>query len=363
MQKLSLRLQLLAISALLLLPGIATAQIVLTQSDLSASLAPGKSYDSHVDTSRASVNVGSPSASAQTWDFTGRVYGSLYRVMYPNPASTPFTGLFPSASVASYSKDSSSAGKYETWTYGQLTTTDYLNVGSVIRVSGTAHDTTIVDSLQPAQSVIKIPLQYNLSWNYSSLPKLTSFGEGIGTRSTKSVAYVVDAFGTVSVPGRTFDALRLKSTEIDTTQTIFNGVVYSTQTSTIISYLWIGKDGNSASATVSPTVVVSYSLPSGGATSVEPVAFNGPNTFSLGQNYPNPFNPSTSIEFEIQDAGRTTLSVFNILGQEVATLVDKYLPAGHYRMTFNANDLPSGPYIYSIQSAGTRTARKMMLLK
>jgi hypothetical protein len=363
MQKPSLHLQVLAISALLLLPGIGTAQIVLTQSDLSASLAPGMSYDSHIDTSRASVNVGSPSASAQTWDFTGRIFGSLYEEMYVNPASTPFTGLFPSATVVLYNNDSSSAGKYETWTYGQLTTTDYLNVGTVTQVSGTAHDTTIVDSLQPAQLVIKIPLQYNLSWNYNSLPKPTSLGQGIATRSTKSVAYIVDAFGTVSVPGTTFDALRLKSTEIDTTQTLFNGVVYGTQTTTVISYLWIGKDGSSASATVSPAVVVSYSLPAGSATSVEPVAFNGPSTFSLGQNYPNPFNPSTNIEFEIQDAGHTTLSVFNILGQQVATLVDKYLPAGHYRVNFNAYDLASGLYIYAIQSGENRTARKMILMK
>jgi hypothetical protein len=363
MRKLSLQLQVLAISALLLLPGIAAAQIVFSYSDASAILAPGKTYDSYVDNSGASVNVGSASGSAQTWNFTGRNYSNIYREMYLSAASTPFTGLFPSTSLASYTKDSSSTGKYETWTYGQLTTTDYLNAGSVTRVSGTAHDTTLVDSLAPAQSTFKIPLQYNLSWNYNAVPKLTNLGQGVQTRSTKSVAYIVDAFGTVSVPGKTFDALRLKSTEIDSIETIFNGNSYGTQVTTVVSYLWIGRDGSSASATVSPTVVVSYSIPAGSATSVEPVPFNGPTVFSLGQNYPNPFNPSTNIEFGIQSAGQTTLRVFNVLGQEVATLVDGYLPAGHYRVNFNANDLASGLYIYAIQSGENRTARKMILMK
>jgi hypothetical protein len=361
MQILSLRLRVLAICALLF-PCIATAQIVLTQSDASAILAAGKTYDSHVDTSRASVNIGSASSSAQTWNFAARNYGSSYTETYINPTSTPFTGLFPSANVGTYTKDSSSAGKLETYTYGQLINTDYLSVGSVTRASGTAHDTTMVDSLKPAQSVIKLPLQYNMSWSYKSLPQITSFVLGYATKSTRSVDNAVDAFGTVSVPGKTFDALRLKSTEIDTIQTIIAGIVYSTQVNTFTSYVWLAKDGSSASVSVSGSEV-SYSLPSSGATSVEHIAFDGPSTFSLEQNYPNPFNPSTNIEFEIQDGGRTTLSVFNILGQEVATLVDRYMPAGRYRVTFNANDLPSGPYIYSVQSGGTRTARKIMLVK
>ncbi|MGA9363194.1 MAG: T9SS type A sorting domain-containing protein [Bacteroidota bacterium] len=363
MRKPTLLFRVLAMSALLLLPGIAGAQIVLNQSDASAILATGKTYDSHVDLSGASVDIGYEYNYAQTWDFTGRNYGSLTREMYLSAASTPFNSLFPSASLASYVKDSNSSGKYETWTYGQLTATDYVNAGSVTRVSGTAHDTTLVDSLRPAQSALKFPLQYNLSWNYNAVPKLTDLGQGIQTRSTKSVAYVVDAFGTVSVPGKTFDALRLKTTEIDSTETIFNGYSYGTQVTTVVSYLWIGRDGSSASATVSPAVVVSYSTPSTGASSVEPVPFNGPTAFSLGQNYPNPFNPSTNIEFGIRNAGQTTLRVFNILGQEVATLVDRYLPAGRYRVNFNANDLASGLYIYSIESGENRTARKMILMK
>jgi hypothetical protein len=354
-------LQILALAVwALLLPGIAATQIVITQSDVSATLAPGKTYDSRTDTSGASVNIGSASASAQTWNFTGRNYTRASMAMYANPASTPYSGLFPSATTVGYSKDSSSAGKYESWTYGQLTSTDYLYIGTVTRVSQTAYDTTLVDSLRPAQSAFKLPLQYNMSWSWNSLPKITSPVPGVSTSYTRNVANVVDAFGTVSVPGKTFDALRLKSTEVDTIQTLISGVVYNTQVSTFTTLLWIGKDGSSASVGGSS---VSYTLPSSGATSVEPVAFNGPTAFSLGQNYPNPFNPSTNIEFGIQNAGETTLRVFNILGQEVATLVDRHLPAGRYRVNFNANDLASGLYIYTIQSGENRTARKMMLVR
>lgn len=80
MRKPTLQLRVLAISALLLLPGIAAAQIVLTQSDLSATLALGRTYDSQTDTSGASFNIGSASASAQTWNFTGRNYSKSSRV-------------------------------------------------------------------------------------------------------------------------------------------------------------------------------------------------------------------------------------------------------------------------------------------
>ncbi|HRR19497.1 MAG TPA: T9SS type A sorting domain-containing protein [Ignavibacteriales bacterium] len=87
------------------------------------------------------------------------------------------------------------------------------------------------------------------------------------------------------------------------------------------------------------------------------------NGYMLGQNYPNPFNPTTKIGFTIPKAGHVTLKVYNMLGQEVATLVDKYMNAGTDIVNFNATNLPSGTYIYQLKSGSVTITKKMMLVK
>jgi hypothetical protein len=86
-------------------------------------------------------------------------------------------------------------------------------------------------------------------------------------------------------------------------------------------------------------------------------------TFSLAQNYPNPFNPSTQIRFSIPKQSLVSLKVFNILGQEVATLLNKEMNSGTYDVDFNAASLSSGIYIYTITAGSYKATKKMMLLK
>jgi hypothetical protein len=88
-----------------------------------------------------------------------------------------------------------------------------------------------------------------------------------------------------------------------------------------------------------------------------------PRTFGLSQNFPNPFNPSTRIEFEVGSFVRTSLKVYNLIGEEVATLVNEDLPAGRYERTFNASSLPSGVYIYRLDAGAYKETRKLLLLK
>ncbi|MFH1214046.1 MAG: T9SS type A sorting domain-containing protein, partial [Candidatus Neomarinimicrobiota bacterium] len=85
--------------------------------------------------------------------------------------------------------------------------------------------------------------------------------------------------------------------------------------------------------------------------------------FRLNQNYPNPFNPTTQISFNLEKSGYTTLSIYNLLGQVVATPVAKHLPAGSYQINFDASHLAGGMYFYKLESAGQINVRKMMLLK
>jgi len=85
--------------------------------------------------------------------------------------------------------------------------------------------------------------------------------------------------------------------------------------------------------------------------------------YSLMQNYPNPFNPSTTISFSIPVEGFVSLNVFNALGEKVSTLVSENLVAGTYKYDWNASDLPSGIYFYSLTAESFKLTRKLVLLK
>lgn len=108
---------------------------------------------------------------------------------------------------------------------------------------------------------------------------------------------------------------------------------------------------------------------------MEPVSVENENLvisdFILHQNYPNPFNPSTVISYQLPVNSKVTLKVYDILGNEVATLVDEYREAGKFNITFDASKLSSGVYIYKLNVVASKTnsgqsfvsSRKMLLIK
>ena len=88
-----------------------------------------------------------------------------------------------------------------------------------------------------------------------------------------------------------------------------------------------------------------------------------PGSFQLEQNYPNPFNPSTQINFTIASQSKVKLNVFDILGREIATLVNEEMMPGAHRAVFDASDLPSGTYFYRLQAGNLIQTKKMLLLR
>jgi hypothetical protein len=88
-----------------------------------------------------------------------------------------------------------------------------------------------------------------------------------------------------------------------------------------------------------------------------------PSRFELSQNFPNPFNPTTTIQFDIQKSGYYSLKVYNLLGQEVATLVAGNKSAGRYSVNFDASNLTSGMYVYRLSGNNVNLTRKMLLMK
>ncbi len=113
---------------------------------------------------------------------------------------------------------------------------------------------------------------------------------------------------------------------------------------------------------------VFYTANNGGIiTGVSTIENKTPSEYILKQNYPNPFNPSTTISFSIPQTSFVTIKVYDVLGREVAILVNEEKSPGNYSVNFNESNLPSGVYLYKLESASFNgrytSTKKMVLLK
>ncbi|RMF57416.1 MAG: T9SS C-terminal target domain-containing protein, partial [Calditrichaeota bacterium] len=88
-----------------------------------------------------------------------------------------------------------------------------------------------------------------------------------------------------------------------------------------------------------------------------------PEHFALFQNYPNPFNPTTTIAYQLPRAVHVTLKIYNVLGQEVATLVDKPMAAGSHKAVWDASGLAAGVYLYRLTAGDFRQSKKLVVLE
>lgn len=122
------------------------------------------------------------------------------------------------------------------------------------------------------------------------------------------------------------------------------------------NYVVTTVDRTGAESTPAPAVGIVF-------TDLEDDIADVPEGYTLKQNYPNPFNPNTVIEFSIPRSEHVTLEVYNMLGQKVATLVDGMTSGGGHRIDFDAMDLASGVYFYSLNAGGTILTQKMTILK
>jgi len=117
-------------------------------------------------------------------------------------------------------------------------------------------------------------------------------------------------------------------------------------------------DGNFGSGLFSRVAIEGTNI-----VSVPDDEFSTPGTFSISQNYPNPFNPSTTIKYSVPKSSKVLIKVFDILGNEVAKLVNDELPSGEYKVEFDGNGLASGIYIYQMRASNFVYTRKMVLMK
>jgi hypothetical protein len=119
-------------------------------------------------------------------------------------------------------------------------------------------------------------------------------------------------------------------------------------------------DGVNAWAVGNLGIIITNYSPS---TGIDDKNYSAPNQIILEQNYPNPFNPATKIKFSIPESSITVIKIYNAVGSELATLLNEIKQPGTYEVSFNAVDLSSGAYFYSIETDNFREVKKMILIK
>ena len=345
------------------------AQISITRNDINTHFAIGNSFTTRADTNVSQVDIGQ--LGSTSWDFSSLSPNMGLDIVNTvvDPNSTPYIGEFPGANLALHGQIFVDTTMGENYSYNTVNSSSLTWNGNVVEVELTpGQPAVITTTLDPLETIFTFPFTFNSTESYNGVKTNVIEVSGnpiITTLITVVSNSVVDAYGTMIMPGgRIVDALRVKKDEITIIQGPFP--IYSRN----ISYQFEAKDGTqvivpsdtvqSETGVINNTGPVSWTdrLPSD-----VKIGETLPDNYILQQNYPNPFNPSTSIEYSIPSESFVELKVYDVLGNEIVTLVNQEQSAGIYRADFNASNLPSGMYFARITTNEFTQVVKMTLLK
>lgn len=248
---------------------------------------------------------------------------------------------------------------------------------NLLSVSGIAFDTT--GTLYVAQQNGDIYTVDLTNGNYTFVTHATSFINSIAFRPSdntlwaslykpvglgKDSIFTIDLFsGTVTHIGTTGFSVMTNDLTFDENDLLFGVIGTSISAGKLISINTTDGTGTEiGSIGFNHVVGLAFSL-NGPVSSLDEENEIIPLEFSLKQNYPNPFNPSTVIEYSVPYQSDVKLVVYNLLGQEVLTLVDEVKPAGNYKVSFDASKFNSGVYFYRLEAGSFTETRKMVLIK
>ncbi len=375
---------------LLLAAGITTAaaQITVDTNDVKKMYAVGNYVTYNLDSTTTTADIGTTTG-ASVWDFSGLKITSIMPLVSVVPSTTQYANRFPNATHVL--KDTA---LYLTLNYQGLgnviligTGYDYLTLDGDLFdagligdgkaylgvVSGTGYPAHGEWLNSPSAVFYGLPFELGNSWSTGYRQTLSGNADlgGLGSLTfgpivtVHSVTYSIDGYGSLKLPnGFNEEALRIRKEDRTTDTT---GGKYALT----VGYIFMTKRGAEVQFNQTDTISTS------GTVGVRSVQWNGPlysltdavqtpeapKVFALYPNYPNPFNPSTTITFSLDKKGEVSLKVFNILGQEVATLVNGTYNPGTRSVQFNASNLSSGIYFYRLQANGQMITREMVLTK
>lgn len=286
----------------------------------------------------------------QTWSFTNLTeLGSPLSVEFKTPSSGSGSSNFPGATLVQEIDGS--------WTYMKEENNSYFAMGM--------YSNDMIRTYSDMQKLMQYPFSFNST--FTDTYKSTFMIEDTEVRSTGTVTMTADAWGTITLPSGTYpNALRIKTVTNNTDTMMISGFPFVTS-SVNTSYSWYvsGKKFPIFGITYIASDLFNVKSASYVTNFTTSISQNSQiaDSYKLEQNYPNPFNPSTSINFSITKSGMTSLKVYDMLGKEVATLMNGNLNAGSYTATFDASSLPSGVYFYKLQTEGFSEIKKMSLVK
>jgi hypothetical protein len=357
----TIRLGTLSLCFVMAIAAVAHAQpITITSTDVGTFFAAGKTISRLTDKVAKSINIGAPGATS--WDFSALRTDSTTTLLSVNVATSPFKDKYPGATHALQASIVYQGVPVTVYLYLVLGTSSFTNPGirGAAGAPGFMFDVILANS--PADITYSLPSTFNTSWTsaYTESDSVLLNGSPVfpPTSTTHNARYIVDAYGPMKMPGGgSIDALRMRKLDI-------------TSKGASLTYIFLAKNGSSvevsaadtlqpASGTISASIV-SWTGPIPTAVTSAPTA---PTQFALLQNSPNPFNPSTRITFTLPHEARVSLKAYNMLGAEVATILEGLVPAGERVVEFNASHLPSGVYLYKLQTEGYMETRKMTLIR
>jgi hypothetical protein len=336
----------------------AAAQITITAADVSATFAPGKTSYTYQDTTATTLNLGG--LGSTLWDFRSLRIDLGSTLTSVTPASTPYAADFPGATNAFQTTQSTLGIAMTVYQYFTLGT-NLLNPGNMGGAS--SQFGPLVYSLKntPAAVTYPLPSTYGTTWSssYSETFLITVGGSPfVGPTVTNyTESYVADAYGPMTMPGgATYQALRIRYQERSPELRV--GYIFIAKEGAIVTV--VALDTLSASTGAIPVASISWISPTAVGVSTDQTA---PAEYALLQNFPNPFNPTSEITYQLPVAGSVKLSVYDLLGREVAVLVNETKAPGQYTARFDAKGLSSGVYVYRLEAGNFVQARRMLLVR
>jgi hypothetical protein len=356
----------LSMALVLVLAFQATAQITITTNTFMPS--PGTNLQYMNDNAMNAVfynsltsGVGGP----MLWDFSPRSYSVGFVQHVVNSASAPSIDSFPGVNLVIMSIINSDT----VWSMLQSSSSVLWQKGLVSHYPGGQQIIVYKDS----SADLNFPLSYGNNWvmhrrwNVVNGPLTVIYYD--------TIYYSANAWGTAKYNSKSISSLRLMGHERNIVKTYLSGTLYDsvlTETFTasfVASGYAILETASNLGAGASPQYIGSAS--SDFVSQITDVTEDGstlPNDYALEQNYPNPFNPSTEIHFSLPRNSHVTLVVYNVLGQQVKTLVDQTLTAGSYNTSWDGTNqagsqVASGVYLYRVEANQFAQTKKMVLLK
>lgn len=336
----------------------ARSQITITRSHLELLFAANQQTYIYADTTDSvfQVNIGGPGGS-RVYDFTGFQFSRVDTAPTMAIAAVPqLPPRYPSDAIAFRLTEDRETNEYEYFIYRFL--------DSAMYSPGEANISSAFERYRhhvPQEFQFPYPMTFGYSTAYSLTTYDTTYVAGVPTQiSTYSTNVTKDAdgWGTVVLPGfGTFNCLRWREVELPP-QSQRKDFLFFTQEGYLVL---IGTNNTEPDSGVVVAGEVVLLVPASvvGVKSLDEF----PQEFTLFQNYPNPFNPSTTIRFGISKSSHVSLKVYDLLGQEIETLVNEKLSAGEFVVNWNAGGHPSGVYFYRIQAGDFVLTKKTILLK